>query len=315
MARCWPSVEIGFTSPDPARREATCEAVAAILDDHQPAAIEERGSTWLASFASAGTRDEAMAALSSLGGTDLTVEPLELPDEDWASRCQAGLTPIHVGRLVVTPPWFARSQEVVDRPVVVVIEPSMGFGTGHHATTRLCLEALQSVDPSGKRVLDVGTGSGVLALAAALLGAREVTAIDNDPDAVASARDNLGLNPAAGSIDLSVADLRDSPPSPAAIVLANLTGAMLTRFGILAHRCDRSRRTAHREWLHRRRAGRGGLRVRAAAGPGCRPLGAGLGLPGVGAPGLIRYHARREPEFSRRSAPCGTRPRGRTAAV
>ncbi len=178
---------------------------------------------------------------------------LDVPDEDWAARSQASLRSIQVGGIVVAPPWdvppTSRLKPAppndVDIPttethadvgagfsrLVIVIQPSMGFGTGHHATTRLCLAALQQLDLKGRRVLDVGTGSGVLAIAASLLGAAEVTAIDDDPDAVQSAQENVALNPGA-TIDIQTTDLRAAHArtahrAPVDVVIANLTGGLL----------------------------------------------------------------------------------------
>jgi ribosomal protein L11 methyltransferase len=113
--------------------------------------------------------------------------------------------------------------------IVLVIDPSMGFGTGHHATTRLCLELLQRNEVRGKRAIDVGTGSGVLALAAWALGASSVSALDNDADALQNARENIERNRAAGSIEILEMDLATVVLRPADIVLANLTPAVLQR--------------------------------------------------------------------------------------
>jgi ribosomal protein L11 methyltransferase len=116
---------------------------------------------------------------------------------------------------------------------VVIVLPSTGFGTGHHATTRLCLRALQRLDVAGRAVFDLGTGSGVLAIAAVKLGATDVTGVDCDPDAIASARENLRLNGLEGRVALHEADLArlDALPllHPADVVLANLTAGVLRR--------------------------------------------------------------------------------------
>ena len=111
---------------------------------------------------------------------------------------------------------------------VVVIQPSMGFGTGHHATTRLMLKALQELALEGRMVADIGCGSGVLAIAAVKLGAQSAVGIDIDPDALDNARQNADLNDTVDRVRFEQGDFRDMTQR-ANIVMANLTGGLLKR--------------------------------------------------------------------------------------
>jgi len=198
------------------------DLVLVAVDDFSPTAIEGHDEGFRVFFVDAASRDAARASLSQR----FAVTPIDVSDEDWARRSQEGLAPISVGRITVLPNPESRTP---NPDIVVVIRPSMGFGTGHHATTRLCLDALQQIDLGGKTALDVGTGSGVLAIAADRLGAASAIGIDLDPDAIQSARENLELNPDVRHVRFDVADLGAAALSPADVVLANLTGALLER--------------------------------------------------------------------------------------
>jgi ribosomal protein L11 methyltransferase len=176
-------------------------------------------------FSDGGERERAAEAIRSVV-PGLSIEAVDLPDEDWAARSQRSLTAVRAGRFIIAPPWDL-PQEPVDA-TVIVIEPSMGFGTGHHATTRMCLRLLGEIDVADQTVLDLGTGSGVLSMAAALSGARRVVGIDVDGDAIGSAEASARLNTLPDTITFQVSDFRSHPPAPADIVLANLTGGMLT---------------------------------------------------------------------------------------
>jgi ribosomal protein L11 methyltransferase len=233
----WPAVDVA-SAGDP-------DLVLAIADDFSPTAVEPLDDTLRLFFSTTVARDAAHAAIVAAGYPSARVD---IDDEDWARRSQADLKSVTVGRIAIVPwhrvPPAALSPAAGLKPEAtisgvppasgtgdsLVILPSTGFGTGHHATTRLCLKALQDIELTGRSVLDVGTGSGVLALAAVMLGATEALGIDYDADAIRAANENLGLNPAIRGVSFRVADLSVDRSQPANVVTANLTGATLIRF-------------------------------------------------------------------------------------
>jgi ribosomal protein L11 methyltransferase len=137
---------------------------------------------------------EGLWHLASIGaGLVGELETRLIREEDWASAWKESYHVTHIGRrLVICPSW--REYTPAEGEVVMTLDPGMAFGTGLHPTTRMCLEELERRVQPGMRVLDLGTGSGILALAAALLGADEVDAYDISDVAVASARENAERN-------------------------------------------------------------------------------------------------------------------------
>jgi ribosomal protein L11 methyltransferase len=203
----------------------------ATLTDHAIVAVHEddldNPSTWTVHFESTADRDAAADAVGAEAEyTLLEVSAVEIEDEDWARRTQADLPAIRIGRVTIAPPWDIPSDPA---DVLVRIEPSRGFGTGHHQSTRLCVVLLQARNASGLRVIDVGTGSGVLAITAAKLGAAFVSAIDSDPDAIENARENIAANGVEKIVEAHVDDLETTTLPPADLVLANLTGTLLAQ--------------------------------------------------------------------------------------
>ena len=205
----------------------------ATVDDFSPTAIEERTDRVRVFFARSADRDAARRALAP----SFPVSAIDVPDEDWARRSQQNLQPVTIGRVTIVPtlqfdnPQSISNQQLAisNAAIRIVIAPSMGFGTGHHATTRSCLEALQAIDLAGANLLDIGTGSGVLAIAAVRLGAARAVGIDVDADAIDAARENLALNPeVAGRVSFDVDDVWSLDGDAGCdVITANLTGALL----------------------------------------------------------------------------------------
>ena len=234
----WPAVDVAYSGD--------IDTTLAFVDDLSPTAIEERVGAIRVFFRDANFRDAACAALSA---GRYNVQPVDVDDEDWARRSQQGLGPVTVGRITVVSSGPPRTQHPApstapdtqhpapgtapdtrhQAPGTIVIRSSMGFGTGHHATTRLCLHALQAVNLTNRLVLDVGTGSGVLAIAAVRLGAARAVGVDYDADAIQAANENLTLNAGLESVEFRIADLSQGDLPVADVVTANLTGAVLIR--------------------------------------------------------------------------------------
>jgi ribosomal protein L11 methyltransferase len=226
LARTYPALDVRWAAaPD----EDTVGRLLAEIDAEHPLAIDPQPDGVRLFFQLTDQRDRASGLIARMDPPAASA-PVDVPDEDWAARSQASLGPVTIDRLVVTPPW-ARAAVRADAIEVIVL-PSMGFGTGHHASTRLCLTLLQRVRVTGARVLDVGTGSAVLAIAAARLGAVRILAVDSDPDAILAASENVDLNGAGDAVEVRLMDLGldvRPPGEPFDLVLANLTGALLVR--------------------------------------------------------------------------------------
>ena len=149
-----------------------------------------------------------------------------IPDQDWMQKWKEGFEPALVGeRLIIAPSWKLPDQ--TEGREVVQIDPGMAFGTGTHETTRMCLEAIERYWRGG-RLLDAGTGTGILAIAAAKLWpGSTVTAVDIDPQAVEVARQNIAINGVSNSIEVLEGEPRDFSGNAFDVVVANLTAEVI----------------------------------------------------------------------------------------
>ena len=212
----------------------------ALIDDYKPFAIEDVDIDITSSptvhcrrifFFSKNDRDHAFQAIEHDFGSDvLSVTAVDLLNDNWANRSFGNLRAVKIGNLIVTPPWDRVSHENTSN-YLIEIDPSMGFGTGHHASTRLVLKRLlehKTTLQKSSHVLDIGTGSGVLAIASVLLGANTVTAVERDIDALTNARQNItrnGVSTRIRTIHTELSELQDFDLPRPDIILANLTGA------------------------------------------------------------------------------------------
>lgn len=225
---------------------ARAEALAAALEARLRRSVVQlqrpgSATTWLEIYfddaTMAGVARQALGRLPGVLGTGVR----DCAARDWQSFWRHHFHAHNVGdRLRIVPVWEARTDRARGR-LRLVLDPGLSFGTGEHFTTRFCLESLDRLCRPPRRpasMLDVGTGSGLLALAAARLGVRRVVAYDNDPQCLIHARANLRRNGLLGRVQLGVHDLlQDPPPGRFEVVCANVYGRVLLEAAPTLARC------------------------------------------------------------------------------
>ncbi len=223
-------------------RRADAELVLAELLELAPSGVEEvdinASTVEYVIYGPPGKLPE-LPAIRAAAGKALVAVTHSYVADDWADRWREFHRPLVLGdRLVVRPPWEPPQDTALD----LVIDPGRAFGTGAHATTRLCLELLLDIPDWREPALDLGCGSGVLAIAAAKLGFAPVLALDYDQLAVDATRENAAVNGVSALIDVRRFDLREQRVPAAPLVLANLLRPLLLAW------CERIEPGQHR-WI------------------------------------------------------------------
>jgi ribosomal protein L11 methyltransferase len=196
------------------------DAITAALFDAGAPGLQEDGANLIAHFPSAEKAESALRH-TRMVVPDVCASIREVSDTDWTRAWRDQLRAFPLGALTIAPPWLA---DGLDPSGTVVIDPGMAFGTGDHATTRGAIRLLQTGLRPRDVVADLGTGSAVIAIAAAKLGARRVVAIEVDPDALGNARENIERNAVASRVDLLEGDARTllSLVAPFDVIVANI---------------------------------------------------------------------------------------------
>ena len=209
------------------------DRVIEMLVDGGAGAVQELDAALLTHLQEGAALDALCEALEDAGAT---VRQTSLGDVDWSTRWVTRVGVQRIGRLAVAPPWM--SEEIADAEIRILIEPAMAFGTGEHETTRSVLALMQPLVEPGAFVADLGSGSGVLAIAAARLGASRVVAIEMDPDAIGNAMENVERNGVGAQVTVLQGDASVLLPlvAPVTLVLANIISSVLIELSPLMYR-------------------------------------------------------------------------------
>jgi len=234
------------------------EAVIAALFQGGIQGLQEIGDTIVTQVPGQDVASELVCTVMATS-PDAQIETEPLPDVDWSEQWKKGIRAQRVGGLTIAPPWLA---DELEPSRSIIIDPGMAFGTGEHATTRGVIRLMQQVIREGDHVADLGTGSAVLAIAAAKLGAARVAAIELDHDAIENAEENVIRNGVAERVTVIEGDAGTLLPlvGPVRVITANIISSVLIDLlpvmafalgddsraivsGILQTECDEMRRS------------------------------------------------------------------------
>ncbi|ARD49548.1 ribosomal protein L11 methyltransferase [Sporosarcina sp. P37] len=166
----------------------------------------------------------------SLNPGRFTIGITEVDEEDWANSWKQYFHPVKISKRFTIVPTWEEYTPVESDELIIELDPGMAFGTGTHPTTVLCLQALEKYLEPGQTIVDVGTGSGVLAIGAALLGAKHITALDLDEVAVRAAQENVTYNHADDRITVLKGNLLDSIEETPDLIIANILADVIMSF-------------------------------------------------------------------------------------
>lgn len=163
-----------------------------------------------------------------IGKNKITIS--EVNEEEWATAWKKYYNPVKISEKFTIVPTWETYEPVSSDELIIELDPGMAFGTGTHPTTVMCIQALEKYVKPGDTVIDVGTGSGILSIAAAMLGAKSVRALDLDPVAVDSAKINVKLNKVQHIVTVSQNNLLDRIEERANVIVANILAEIILRF-------------------------------------------------------------------------------------